>query len=73
MFYAEKLNAKLCNIIKIEELRLPREYRFFELGNVQDVGSEEVKGYHGLQFLLYLISDNADLKDATGFVPDDSI
>lgn len=66
MFYFDKTKAKLCNVIKMKEVKLWNGYVFFRYGNVQHAGARW-KGNHGLRYHAYLIPEDVDLKDGAAF------
>lgn len=66
VFYTDKENAKICDVIKVKEDKLPRECVFIACQNVQQAVSGW-KGNHGLQYHLYLIPKDVDLIDVVPF------
>lgn len=64
--------AKLCNVIKMEDAKLPRESTFSKHGNVWHTGGGW-DGNHGLCYHLYLFLKDVSLKDAVAIAYGDSI
>lgn len=49
MLYSEEEKAKMCKVVRTEEVKLPRVCAFFGHGNVQHPG----EWWKGIQGLLY--------------------
>lgn len=63
MSYYDENQAKLCNFIKLEEVKLQRQSLFFGHRNVQHAGSGW-KGNHDSRHHQYPTLESVDLKDA---------
>lgn len=63
MSYSDKEKVQLCEVIKMEDVKLPRQHVFFGLRNVQNVGSGREENYR-YQYHPYFISEGGHLKDA---------
>lgn len=63
IFYSDVKKARLCKVMKTEEVKLLRECVLFGHGKVHHEGSER-KMNHGLQYHLYVIPEDVDLRDA---------
>lgn len=55
--------ARLCEIIKMEEMKLPRECVLLRNGNIQHAGGRKEE-IHGLRYHLDLFSEYENMNDA---------
>lgn len=67
VFYSDEEKGKLCELIKLKEVGLPRKCVLLKHGNVEHAGGEWER-IHGLHDHLCLIYENANLKDAVTFM-----
>lgn len=72
MFCSDKENARLCDVMKMKQMELPRKRILFENGNMQHVCGGCIRN-PGMRGHLYLISEHVNLRDTFAFVYGDEM
>lgn len=67
MFYCNESKVKLSKLIKLEEMKIPKESVFFGHENLQQ-GSGVWKRNYGMSYHLYLIPEEVYVEDAVAYV-----
>lgn len=66
VLYSDVKKARLCEVIKMADVRLPTECILFGLRNVYNA-SGRWEGNHALRYHLYLVPEDMDLTNVGAF------
>lgn len=66
MFHSEEDKAKLCKVIIMKEVNLPRECVLFGRGSLRHAG-DGWKGSHHFRNHLHMTLEDVDLQDAFAY------